>query len=142
MPYIQLTDNKITGYAIAPPSSELEEWQEVEDSDPELQAYLNAPLLPIQNENWQGLENSLRGSTVWSRAFDAAMRSVAANACMTLLMNSLTSTHFLPDFRFAIKTLRQVMVNQAALADFNEAEIAFIAQTLQDNGFDADYILR
>lgn len=140
MPWIFEANGIPTGYAaIAPPTNEQGEresgWVEVMEGDPRIDAALN-PSSPVALD-WERLTDTLRGSAVWAKAFGSAMQSIAANAAMTLLLNSLTSTHSLQDLRFAFTTLRQVMLTTPGLADFSETELSFLRSTLTERGFDA-----
>lgn len=91
--------------------------------------------LPV-GEDWQGLTDRLRGSALWQRAFMAAMQSIAANAAMTLMLASLTSTHSLQDLRFAFLTLRQVMQLTPALGDFSLQELDYLKTAMKECGFE------
>lgn len=90
---------------------------------------------PVTAENWAGLESALRGSTAWSRAWDASTRSVRAQAAFTMLLVTLTTTHVKADLSFAWTELRRALQEQNSLTDFDEAELAEIEEALRLNHF-------
>lgn len=114
----------------------------IELSQAEYEAALAATILPPPpqppeqpEENWAGLESELRNSPVWARAFDAASRSVRANAAFTLVLTTLTTTHSLTDLRFGWEQLRACMREQASLSDFGVEELEFVRQALERCNF-------
>ena len=92
------------------------------------------PVLP----NWAGLENELRGSDVWLKAFTAADETVKAQNRFTLLMSTIATTHNLNDLKFAFNGLRQAMAEIPSVGDFTESELNWIGEILLDNDFDPD----
>ncbi len=83
--------------------------------------------------NWKALENSLRQSEVWAKAFGASTRTLKAQAAFSLLYGTLTVTHNLDDLRFSIMLLREAMSSIAGLGDFTSEEISFINAVLNNN---------
>lgn len=101
---------------------------------------------PVIVEDWKGLENDLRGSDVYAKLYTAITqpetntiaaltKMMRANAAYTLLMTTITTTHALPDFYFAITELRTVLGTISTIGDFSSEQIAFINQKLEDRGF-------
>lgn len=97
----------------------------------ELDALKNPPA-PV--ENWDGIVAALRGTSLWAKVYVAAGSNLRANVSWTLLYGTLTRTHNLADFQFAISDLRQAMAD-SAIGDFNAAELEQINQTLTQTGF-------
>jgi len=147
MTWVKLENGKIIGFCLGDPpmleSGEMEPgWEERVDYDPFGQNDLIEPARPLQREDWNRLTELLRGSALWNKAFTASMQSVAANAAFTLLLTTLTSTHAIVDFSFAVRTLRQILQSDPGLTDFSDNDLDSFKNMLSECGFNpaiADY---
>lgn len=105
-----------------------QQWLEIEGNTPDPSD------VPLQPANWQGLENMLRASAIWQKAFEVSMLSLPAQSATTLLLSTITSTRNLQDLEFAIGFLRQQM-QALPVGDFTTQEITLMNQALEANGF-------
>lgn len=92
---------------------------------------LPAPGLAI---DWTGFLAALRNTPVFARIYSASTQSLRANSAYTLLTSTLTTTHNLDDFQWAIAELREGMTTSTG--DFSNEEIEWINQKLDLFGFD------
>jgi hypothetical protein len=81
--------------------------------------------------NWQGLIDSLRASSIWTKVFSMACVNLQVNALFTVLYGSLISSHNLSDLAFSINSIRQIMI--AASADFTPTELENLRSILERN---------
>ncbi len=105
--------------------------------DEENNEWITQTLEPLpQGENWNALLAEMRGSLFFAKCFNAAERTLKANAAWTLLYGTLTRTNDLNDLMFSLIKMREAMSGIAAIGDFTIAEIDQINQILTQSGFE------
>jgi hypothetical protein len=83
--------------------------------------------------NWEGLLDTLRSTSMWTKVFSMACANLQVNALFTVLYGALISSHNMSDLAFSINAIRQIMI--AASADFNQKELDMLRQVLEGNNF-------
>lgn len=84
--------------------------------------------------DWVGMLNSLRGSTIFGKIYQASTEDLRVNTAYTLLTSTLVSTHNLEDFEWAIEELRTGMLN-TSIGDFTSDDVNWINSQLESYGF-------
>ncbi len=94
------------------------------------------PLPFTPQQNWEELLAQLRGSAFFAKCFNAAERTLKANAAWTLLYGTLTRTHNLEDLQFSLYKMREALSGIAAIGDFTPEEVEALNQMLEQTGFE------
>jgi hypothetical protein len=130
MPYLQIKNGVAISYSRYEPNTDLDTWISVSEDDDRIADFLNATV----NPDWDDLLSSLRGSTLFSRAYAGGDESLAVQNAFTLIQVSLASSRNLSDLTFAFNRLRDALKN-TSVGDFTTEELQSIASLLTESNF-------
>jgi hypothetical protein len=130
MPYLQIKNGVAISYSRYKPNTDLDTWISVSEDDERITGFLNVTVQP----DWDKLLSSLRGSTLFSRAYAGGDESLAVQNAFTLIQVSLSSSRNLDDLTFAFNRLRDALKN-TGVGDFTTEELQAIASLLTDSNF-------
>ncbi|MGG6295311.1 hypothetical protein ACQ4M4_13050 [Leptolyngbya sp. AN02str] len=87
-------------------------------------------------KNWDGIENDLRGSAVFSRIYSAAYISPGVGVNLYVILNGLRAQN-LEDLVFGFSQARLAM-SETAVGDFDSDQLQWLRDRLAANGFDVN----
>lgn len=92
-------------------------------------------------KDWSMLEKQLTGTSLFATAYAAAKTTLAANAALTLVLNTVSSTRNEETLYFAIDDLLRVMKESSKIQEFDEVQMKQLKDILNQCGFESESII-